>query len=168
MKSWSRKPEVWVLLLASIVVAFWALSPSTPVDEWQAGSGAGDAAGAASGMVQLQSAAVERDYGNARLDLTLRIKNDSSYPLLLSPPKVRLLAEKREVPAFFLPAERPPEVAAKTTSEVKIRYWLEASDLSGPLVLDVQGEKVAVKSAQSFDLNQLESGKLRPLRGVDW
>jgi hypothetical protein len=111
---------------------------------------------------------VERDYGKARLDLEVRVRNEGVHPLVMKSPKVRLLAGEREVATFFLPAERLPEVAAKTTSEVTLRFWLEAADLKGALVLDVEGEKVPVKSEKAFDLTTLENGKPRALRGVEW
>jgi hypothetical protein len=78
------------------------------------------------------------------------------------------MAGEREVPTFFLPAERLPEVAAKTTSEVTLRYWLEGEDLKGALVLDVEGEKVPVKSEKVCDLTLLENGKPQALKGVEW
>jgi hypothetical protein len=40
--------------------------------------------------------------------------------------------------------------------------------LKGALVLDVEGEKVPVKSEKAFDLTTLENGKPRALRGVEW
>ena len=160
-----RRPEVWALLLASAGAVFWALKPPPAEPEWNHSEGE---TAAPAGRVTLLGATLERDYGNARLDLDVRVKNDSPYPLRLSPPKVRLLAGVREVPPFFLPAERPHEVAAGTASEVRLRYWLEAADLRGPLRLEVEGESVEVKSAAPFDLESVENRKSRKLGGVNW
>ncbi|MDH4476685.1 MAG: hypothetical protein QE274_09425, partial [Verrucomicrobiaceae bacterium] len=147
-------------------VLFWALSPTGDEGGWEAGSVSGEVV--AGGRVTMLGGAVERDYGNARLDLEVRVRNEGVHPLVMKAPKVRLMAGEREVPTFFLPAERLPEVAAKTTSEVTLRFWLEAADLKGALVLDVEGEKVPVKSAAVFDLTTLENGKPRAVRGVEW
>ena len=166
LMSWMRRPEVWVLLLASGAALFWALSPTGDDGGWEAGPVSGEVA--AGGRVTMLGGALERDYGNARLDLEVRVRNEGVHPLVMKAPKVRLMAGEREVPAFVLPAERLPEVAAKTTSEVTLRYWLERDDAKGSLVLDVEGEKVSVKSAKAFDLTTLENGKPRAVRGVEW
>jgi hypothetical protein len=168
MKSWIQRPEVWVLLLASVAAGFWALGPGPEEAEWQAAPGTAVVEG---GRVRLLGGVLERDYGNARLDVTVRIRNEGIHPLPLNPPRTRLLAGVeggREVPPFFLPTERPPEVAAKSEAEVTLRYWLEAADLKGPLVLEVEGERVAVKEARAFDLEDLENGKPRVLKGEAW
>lgn len=168
MKKWSQKPEVWVLLVASLAVAFWALKPPLESPSWDVGVGSGGVPSTANATVQVLGGELVRDYGNARLDLVVRLKNESIHPLLLTAPKVRLLADQKEVPAFYLPAERAPEVAPKTTSEVKLRYWLESGDLQKSLTLDVNGESVPVKSAKAFDLQKIENGQPRSLRGIDW
>lgn len=168
MNNWSRRPEVWVLLIGSLGIAFWAMKPAHDPAGWSAGDGSASLPSSENASAQLVIGELVRDYGNARLDLMVRIRNEGVHPLLLTPPKTRLLADQQEVPAFFLPSERPPEVAAKMTSEVKLRYWLESAHLLKPLVLEVNGESLPVKSAKPFDLNQLENGKPRLLHGVDW
>ena len=168
MKQWSQKPEVWILLVASLAIAFWALKPPHEPSSWDAGNGSDGLPATENPKMQLLGGELVRDYGNARLDLLVRLKNESIHPLRLTAPKVRLLADQREIPAFFLPAERPPEVAPKTTAEVKLRYWLEAGDLQKSLSLDVDGDSVPVKSAKAFALEPLENGQPVPLRGVDW
>jgi hypothetical protein len=170
MKNWIRRPEVWVLLLASVAAALWALKSGGSEAEWEAGPGVSELKTAEARVTVLRGS-LERDYGNARLDLEVKIRNEGLHPLVLVPPKVRLLAGAtgdREVPPFFLPAERPPEVAGKTVSEVMLRYWLEAGDLGGPLVLELEGEKVPVKADRPYALDKLENGKAVPLRGVEW
>lgn len=155
-----------MLLLASGAALFWALSPTGDDGSWVGAPVTGEVA--MGGRVSMLGAALERDYGNARLDLEVRVRNEGVHPLMMKAPQVRLMAGEREVPAFVLPAERLPEVAAKTTSEVTLRFWLEAQDVKGALVLDVEGEKVPVKSAKAFDLTTLENGKPQALKGVEW
>lgn len=163
-----QRIEVWVLLLAVALAAVWVLKPGSEARWQEEDSGAAEAV---EGALRLLGATLERDYGNARLDLEVRVRNAGLHPLLLTPPQARLLAGaggEREVAPFFLPAERPPEVAPGATSEVRLRYWLEAADVQGPLWLQVGEEKVPVKSAAAFDWEPLENGKAVRLRGVAW
>jgi hypothetical protein len=51
---------------------------------------------------------------------------------------------------------------------VKLRYWLVAKDLEGPLVLEVDGVREPVKDAKPFDLKSVENAKARPVTGVAW
>lgn len=168
-----QRIEVWLLLLAGAGAAFWALQPraGSTAGSWEHDSAraADEAEGAR--RVTLRGATLERDYGNARLDLDARVRNDGIHPLALTPPHARLLAGpdgEREVAPFFLSAERPPEVAPQAASEVRLRYWLEAADLQGPLLLEVEGEKLPVKSAAPCDLEKFENRKPVILRGVEW
>jgi hypothetical protein len=162
-----KRIEVWVLLVVGVGLSWWALKPAAaPPTRWEAA--AGEAADQPPQRLTLRGAQIERDYGNARLDLTLAVRNDGIHPLRLSAPKLRLLAGEREVPAFFLPADRLPEVAPQSASEVQLRYWLEAADLQGPLVLDLEGEQTPVKSATPYPLDPLKNGELVTLRGVEW
>lgn len=161
-----KRIEVWVLLAVGAGLSWWALKPAEerPV-RWETASAEAEPT---STRVTVRGALIERDYGNARLDLDVNVRNDGIHPLRLSPPKVRLLADGREVPPFFLPADRPPEVAPQSTSEVKLRYWLEGSDLQGPLVLDVEGEERLVKSATPYPLEKIANGEPVVLRGENW
>ncbi len=119
--------------------------------------------------LQLRHASLKRDYQNARLDLTVRVHNELADKLPMQAPKVRLLTAKgREVPSFFLPFEQQPEVAAKSTQEAQLRYWLEASDLQDSLTLDVNGKLLPIKSAKPFDLNTLKNAEERVLAGTEW
>ncbi len=164
-----QRIEVWVLLLAVAVAVVFVLKPRPDTEVWE--QGAELAESAAAQRVSLLGATLERDYGNARLDLEVRVTNSGAHPLLLTPPQARLLAGPegvREVPPFFLPAERPPEISPGATSEVRLRYWLEAADLQGPLWLVVGEDKVPVKSAEALDLEQVENRKALRLRGVEW
>lgn len=153
-------------MLASLLALYWAMGSKEVESSWQGEPEGGEAV--VESKATMLGGALERDYGNARLDLTVRVRHDGIHPLVMKAPQVRLMAGEREVPSFFLPAERLPEVAPKTTTEVTLRYWLETTDLQGPLALEVDGEKVPVKSATAFDLATLENGKPKALRGVEW
>ncbi|CAN5835461.1 hypothetical protein BH11VER1_BH11VER1_05120 [soil metagenome] len=119
--------------------------------------------------LQLRRTTLKRDFQNARLDLTVRVRNDNASPLPMQAPKVRLLTDKgREVPSFFLPFDKQPEVAAKSTEEIQLRYWLEAPDLQGGLSLDVEGKILPIKSAKLLDLNTLKNAEEKVLSGTDW
>lgn len=157
--------EVWLLLIAGGIAVWWAL---------QAGSNPAETSPAAeidasSPALQLRRCTLVRDFGNARLDLEVRYKNASPRPLYLQPPDVRLInAAGKDVPPFILPVERPPSIEAQTTSDVRLRFWLEKADLSGPLTLEIRGQKLEVKNSTPLDLEKLENAKPRVWTGTSW
>ncbi len=163
-----QRVELWVLLVLGLGLSWWALKPT---DEGGAGTwlvATAEEKAAVEPQLVLRGAQIERDYGNARLDLDVAVHNEGIHPLRLSTPKLRLMAGEREVPAFFLPADRPPEVAAGSRVEVKLRFWLEAKDLQGELMLDLEGVKTRVKTADPYALDKLENGVVQVLRGEKW
>ena len=152
-----HRPEVWLLLLLAAGAAVWVLMSSNP--------GAGDPEAIEEGApaqaaITIHRTTLERDYGNARLDIELRYRNASPRTLMLQPPDVRLLAaEGQEVPLFILPMEKPPQIAPQTAQDVRLRYWLDRKHLQGPLTLDIRGATAEVKGAGAFDLEKLENKK---------
>ena len=156
--------EVWLLLLAGGIAIWWSFQ-STP-NPAETGP---EAEMAADSPLQLRRCTLERDFGNARLDLEVRYKNASPRPLSMQPPDVRLInAGGKEVPPFILPVERPPSVEAQTTGDIRLRFWLEKTDLSGPLTLEIRGQKLEVKNATPLDLEKLENARPRVWTGANW
>jgi hypothetical protein len=103
---------------------------------------------------------LERDFGNARLDIELRYRNASPRPLILQPPDVKLLTgDGKEVPPFILATEKPPQIAAQTSQDVRLRYWLDKSHLVGTLSLDIRGSTAEVKTAVPLEVEKLENRK---------
>ena len=156
--------EVWLLLIACVVAVWWSFEPAqspsgdTPEAEMNADS-----------PLQLRRCTLERDFGNARLDLEVRYKNASPRPLSMQPPDVRLInAAGKDVPPFILPVERPPTVEAQTTADIRLRFWLEKTDLIGALTLDIRGQRLEVKSATPLDLEKLENKKPRVWTSAAW
>ncbi|MCB1224887.1 MAG: hypothetical protein KDK99_03660 [Verrucomicrobiales bacterium] len=158
--------EVWLLLVLAAGLAWWVVGRrgEKPEPSWVVRD-----APEAEPVMELREATLERDYGNARLDLRLRVRNATPRPLPLRPPLVRLLAGSgREVAPFFLPAELPPELAAGADSEVKLRYWLEAADLKETLTLELPGASLVVKKPGAVDLDALPQGEAVRISSADW
>lgn len=157
-----------LLLLAAGAGAFVLLtSRPTDPDEIPLLQNAGPAA--ADRAPQLRRIFLERDYGNARLDLELRVTNPHQKKHQLVPPFARLLnASGKEVEAFFLPIEPPPTLEPQTTADVRLRYWLEADDLKGALTLELDGTQLPIKSDLPFDLGTLENAKPVVMSGAPW
>ncbi|MGV3663386.1 MAG: hypothetical protein ACO1TE_24660 [Prosthecobacter sp.] len=157
--------EVWLLLLAAGVAVWFSFKADAPSPEEDAPTAALNP----DAPLQLRRATLERDFGNARLDLEVRYKNASPRPLSLQPPDVRLInAAGKDVPVFILPTERPTSVEANTTSDVRLRFWLEKPDLAGPLTLDIRGQTLEVKNSTPLDLEKLENAKPKVWTGADW
>lgn len=165
-----KRLELWILLAIVAAGLAWVFSSRDQEEEGAAGESGQVVADDGSGQpLVLHRSVVERDYGNARLDLEVRIRNAGSSKITLQPPQVRLTTgDGREIPPFFLPFEPQPEIAPTSTQDVKLRYWLEKADLQGALSLEVNGSKVAVKSATPFDLETLKTKEQKTFRSGEW
>ncbi|HSI62607.1 MAG TPA: hypothetical protein VLE43_05795 [Candidatus Saccharimonadia bacterium] len=169
-----KRVELWVLLAVVLGGLVWVFT-SGPADEDEAAT---DSPPRKTGTVvkgdpakplQVHRSILERDYGNARLDIEVRIQNAGKEKLVLQPPHVRLLTGSgREIPGFFLPFEPQPEIASGTTQDVQLRYWLEKKDLQEALTLEVNGLQAKVKGAQPFDLEALKSKEQKTFLPDAW
>ena len=169
-----KRVELWVLLAVVLGGMVWVFT-SGPADEDDAVE---DSPPRKTGTVvkgdpakplQVHRSVLERDYGNARLDIDVRIQNLGKDKLVLQPPQVRLLTGSgREIPGFFLPFEPQPEIAPGTTQDVQLRYWLGKEDLQESLTLEVNGNQAKVKGAGAFDLESLKSKEAKTFLPDSW
>jgi hypothetical protein len=157
--SFLKRLEVWLLLILAAALGAFVLVQSTVSDPDEALIT--DAAPAnAEGKPALLGLTIERDHGNARLDIDVRLTNPNARRLLLVAPAVRLLnAKGAEVPAFILPVEPPPELPPSTEATAKLRFWLEQEDLAGKLTLELVGTTLEVKPDKAFDLETLKNAE---------
>lgn len=163
-----KRFELWVLAAVLLVGTVWVLTSRHPAEDEPA-SATSTASGTSAAPLVLHQCVLERDYGNARLHIELRIKNDEEEKLSCLPPKVRLLTTQgREVPSFFLAFNKPPEVPGKSAQDVELVYWLEAADLGGGLTLMVRDEKLPIKSEKPFDLKTVENTKKKTFKPGEW
>lgn len=167
-----QRIEVWLLLLIGGGAAVWVLL-SNPAEDNGNPESVPVAENTAQGTEQakppitIYRCTLERDYGNARLDIELRYRNASPRALILHPPDVRLLTgDGKEVPVFILPIEKPPQIAAQTAQDVRLRFWLEKPHLQGPLTLSIRGQTAEVKTAAPLDFDALEQKKPKTWTGV--
>ena len=155
--SFLKRFEVWLLIVLSLAAAIWVFT----TDSDSISEGAPEpitAEASAEPALKIHRCTLERDYGNARLDIELRYRNASPRPLILLPPDVKLLtAAGKEVPPFILPVEKPAQIPAQTAQDVRLRYWLDKTHLQGPLTLEIRGEKAEIKSATAIELDTLEN-----------
>ncbi|RBP39705.1 hypothetical protein DES53_109132 [Roseimicrobium gellanilyticum] len=168
-----KRVELWVLLAIVVGGLVWVFT-SGPSEEEEGDTPPPRKTGTVvkgdpGKPLQVHRAVVERDFGNARLDIEARIQNSGSEKLVLQPPQVRLLtASGREIPGYFLPFEPQPEIAPGTTQDVQLRYWLEKKDLQDGLSLEVSGNKAAVKGATPFDLETLKNKEPKTFQPDGW
>ena len=160
------RPEVWLLILASGVAAWWALREPVPY--------APDAAEIASttaldATLRIHRCTLTRDFGNARLDIEFHYRNASPRPLFMQPPDVRLLTTAgKEVPVFILPSERPPRIAEGASSDLRLRFWLEKEHLRAGLRLDIRDQSVEVKAETPLDLESLPNAEPVTWTSTQW
>ncbi len=163
-----QRIEVWFLLLIGGGLAAWVLL-GQPKASNEAPPAEPSSSVETTDLIQVRRSTLERDYGNARLDLDLRIQNPTVRPIVLKAPDIQLLTgTDREVPAFFLPADPPPQLSASASQEVKLRFWLEKTDVAGPLRLRFQGHDFPVKTAAPVEWDRLENGKPTTFTALDW
>ena len=156
--------EVWLLLIVGGIAILWSFQTAPNPAENSHG-----AEMSAESPLQLRRCTLERDFGNARLDLEVRYKNSSPRPLSMQAPDVRLVnGAGKEVPPFILPVERPPSIEAQSTGDVRLRFWLEKADLAGPLTLEIRGQKLEVKNGTALDLEKLENAKPKVWTSAAW
>lgn len=162
-----KRIELWVLLAAVIAGLFFVFgSRHSDSDSTSDGT---PMATAEDAPLKLHRCILTRDYGNAQLDIELKVRNASAEKLVMAAPAVKLVGAKgREVPGFFLPFQPQPEVPAKTTEDVQLRYWLDKADLEGPLKLEVKGRTIEVKSPQSFDLLSMKNADKKSFNPGEW
>lgn len=158
-----KRFEVWVLLILGGGVALWVL---TDKPNMEGDSQPIETASVQEAALVIHRCTLERDFGNARLDIELRYRNASPRPLVLQPPDVKLLTgEGKEVPPFILPVEKSPHIAAQTAQNVRVRYWLEKAHLEKALRLEIRGSTAEVKGEVPLDLDTLENHKPKTWNG---
>ncbi len=170
--------EVWLLVLLAAGATVWVFK-SSPIKEEEPGkdsqtptprvTNASPAGPNAQGSLTVQRLSLERDFGNARLDIDVHLTNQHTKKLQLVKPTLKLVtAAGRVVPEFFLPVEPPPEIPAETTADAHLRYWLDKADLASGLSLQFEGQTVKLKSDKPFDLEQLKNAEPKALTLADW
>jgi hypothetical protein len=163
-----KRIELWVLLAVVVTGLGWVFLSGGSREE-DVVSGAAVPLEDAKVPLQLHRCVLKRDYGNARLDIDLRVRNDGTEKLLMRSPKVKLLAAKgREIPSYFLPFDPVPEVPPDSAQDVQLRYWLEAADLQGALTLEIDGKTLAIKSAGAFDLSSVKNNEEKAILPGEW
>ncbi|MDB6137973.1 MAG: hypothetical protein JWO94_1045 [Verrucomicrobiaceae bacterium] len=161
--------EVWLLLVLAIAATIFVFKPFSRVNDEGWVTHATPADEAAGGSLAVQRLTLVRDFGNARLDIDVHLTNKHAKKLQIVAPAMKLIAGKdHAVPEFFLPVEPLPEVPAKTSANVHLRYWLEKADLAGRLALQFEGETAQVKSDKPFDLDQVKNAEPKTLGAGDW
>jgi hypothetical protein len=161
-----KRFEIWLLLALSLGAIVWVLQQDSAGDPTAAPADASPTAAADGSSLKLHRTTLERDYGNARLHLELRYANTSPRPFFLLPPDVRLLTTAgQEIPPFVLPVEKPAQIPADTTQDVRLRYWLDTAHLQTGLTLDLRGQRLEIKPPGPFALDRLENQKPQTWNG---
>lgn len=159
-----KRIELWLLLAAIVAGLVFVFDSRQSDDEPSGGVQTSDDA-----PLKLHRCIIERDHGNARLDIHLRVQNAGAEKLVLQSPRARLLTGAgREISSFYLPFDPLPEVAANSTQDVELRYWLESTDLQGTLKLEVEGGRIDVKGAKELALNSLKNAERKTFNPGEW
>ena len=109
-----------------------------------------------------------RDYGNARLDIAFNYDNRGGTEITLAPPAVVLRAGDENVPPFFLVGDFPDPLPADRRTTSTAKYWLEPEHFSQPITFEVNGESVALKSSEPFDIESLKNAEPTAVTLGNW
>ncbi len=117
----------------------------------------------------IRAVAAERSGDHLHLTVTVRAKNAGSIPLALAPPAAQLwIGSDKPAAPFIAPGLEPALVAPGGEAEGATHWWLAASDLSGPLELEIAGVRQPVKSTEPFAFNSLPENRPSALQFPQW
>ena len=163
-----KRIELWVLLIIIGGGLFWVFSSKSDEGTFADVSADGQKSAQTSPLKYYRSS-LKRDYGNARLDIDLWIRNDKSETINLHAPAVKLVTSKgKDIPSFFLPFDPIPQIASKAAQDVQLRYWVDAADLEGGLTFEVNGVSIPIKSEQPFDLKSIPNDDTKTFQPGKW
>lgn len=164
-----KRIEIWLLLALMIAGLIWVFTSRSSEESVEDSTPSFTGTVTREAPLKLHRSVLKRDYGNARLDIDIRVFNSSAESLVMNPPKVKLLTAKNtEVASFFLPFEKLPEVPANSTQDVQLRYWLESEELNGSLTLEIDGQKLEVKDSTPLQLDSLPNGTDQIYSSTRW
>ena len=117
----------------------------------------------------IRNVAAERSGDHLHLTVGVRVRNSGSIPLALSPPAAQLwIGGDKPAAPFIAPGLEPVLVAPSGEADAATHWWLAATDLSGPLELEIAGVRQLVKSAGAFPLNSLSDSQPAALVWPEW
>lgn len=169
-----KRVEVWVLLVLTIgiVAAVLRMEQSDKVADGdggdanktdpaerpkQSGSDTGEEPAARHQITALQ---IERDGDHAVVEIRLRFLGGTADP---ATGKARLLrTDGSEVAEFFVPSAA---TLATTDGERELLFWADRGTLAGELFLEIDGERLKVKDADGFELDEVVDGGRKVIVG---
>jgi hypothetical protein len=153
-----KRADFWILLaLVGGLVGYFVFSGKPVVP------------GGVNHRFSVKEIALRRDYGNFLA--SFRIDYDNREGKTFDPAlEAKLLAGgERAIPGYFLATDARVPVEGGKKSELTLKYWLEAADLGGSLVLEIRGERLEVKTAVPFDgETAVENQGTKAIDGPDW
>ncbi len=174
-----KRPEVWVLLLLSVVGSAWVLWSDLAHDRARSEDRGDEVAAteeAAPGRFLLRDLRVARE--EAYLIVTLEVGTRETVtlpgPLDLAAPTARLVAaDGTEVPPFFLPFAPPAVLDPEPGASAQLRYWLPVTQVGNALWLEIDGERLAVKdpvppAESGAFVERFPEGLEVAVNGLDW
>ncbi len=161
-----KRIEVWIVLVLLLGLAGYVIVTSST---GRSDSGGGARDGDLEPRLRIVARQLTRDYGNAKLDLTIVYDNRGGTELASTPPDIRLgAADGSEVDPFFLAGDFPPTIPAGRESRVTLAFWLQPEHFGQALELCVRDACVPVKSSAPFDIGSVENQGTREFGSADW
>ncbi|CAN5235986.1 hypothetical protein BH23VER1_BH23VER1_01550 [soil metagenome] len=161
-----KRVEVWIVLILLLgLVGYVLITASKPDADSPTDPGA-----AAENQVPFRIVGREltRDYGNAKLELTLIFDNRGAE-LQPAPPDVRLqTADGNLVDPYFLAGDFPAPIPAGRETKLTLSHWLKPEHFTQSLELCIRSDCQPVKSAAPFDIESIKNQETRSLPSADW
>ncbi|MDB4673572.1 hypothetical protein OAF27_02045 [Verrucomicrobiales bacterium] len=160
--SFLRRPEIWILVVIATIAAYFALrAPET-------GSSPPTQPDGSPAKLIVTGLTLTRDHGNARLDIAFNYDNRGGTEITLAPPAVVMSAGEESVLPFFLVGDFPDPLPADRRTAGTAKYWLEPEHFARPITFEINGESVALKSSEPFDIKSLENAEPTAVTPGNW
>lgn len=165
MAIWKR-PEVWILLLITLgALAYILFTQANKKPDFEAPL----SSDSEEKNLVVNHLKLSRDYGNARLDLSITLKNTTTKPITFLAPDTQLLRpDKSAVDPFILAFAQPEHLPPGKSDDRTLSYWLEEKDLANSLILKIEDQTVTIKSSAPFDLTTIENQSTTHFTSENW
>lgn len=125
-------------------------------------------AGSAQTSLEVTRLMAKREADHLLLKITTQFKNQGTEAVMMTAKSLTLLAGGESVPPLERPFPESVTVAPGQSGSGVFDFWLNGKHLASSLELKFGTDKVILKSAGNFSIEELPDGQLAILSVADW
>jgi hypothetical protein len=177
-----KRIEVWFLLLLSVAGVAWVLWSERSRElfekqEQPRETSDQETTGRQPSKFEITERRLSREGDHVVLSLRVKRvtnavggKNGERENLKITDSNTRLATDEgQSVERFFLPYDPEPVLDAHPGAEVTLRYWVPLAQTTAPLWLEIEGERLAVRSSDPWEPpGDFPEGVEIAVRGTNW